>query len=158
MPMTPEQMQAVLARRKARLAKEEVLWAAYQATKDSRNSVQDDLDYLREHCSDRNQVKRLFDEDYCNNDFEYDIDKDEYVSTMASASESDEESDEEEEDNENYECEECGIKVIAADIPEDESWCIAYGSLSMAFCKPCYERSWAEHPENPANEESDDAT
>ena len=61
---------------------------------------------------------------------------------------------EEEEDNENYECEECGIEVIAADIPEDESWCLAYGCLSMAFCKPCYERSWAEHPDNPANQDS----
>ena len=25
----------------------------------------------------------------------------------------------------------------------------------MAFCKPCYERSWAKHPENPANKDSD---
>ena len=60
---------------------------------------------------------------------------------------------ESESEDEDYECEECGIRVIAAEIPEDESWCIAYGCLSMAFCKPCYERSWAEHPENPANPE-----
>ena len=56
---------------------------------------------------------------------------------------------------EDYECEECGVQVIAADIPENECRSIAYGCLSMAFCKPCYERSWAEHPENPANEDSD---
>ena len=66
---------------------------------------------------------------------------------------------EDEDENEDYECEECGVQVIAADIPENECRSIAYGSLSMAFCKPCYERSWAEHPENPANaskDESDD--
>ena len=55
-------------------------------------------------------------------------------------------------ENEDYECEECGVSVIAADIPENECREIAYGCLSMAFCKPCYERSWAEHPENPTNE------
>ena len=58
-------------------------------------------------------------------------------------------------ENEDYECEECGVQVIAADIPENECREIAYGCLSMAFCKPCYERSWAEHPENPANKDSD---
>ena len=66
----------------------------------------------------------------------------------------DEESSDEDMD-EDYECEECGVQVIAADIPENECRSIAYGCLSMAFCKPCYERSWAEHPENPANEDSD---
>ena len=30
-------------------------------------------------------------------------------------------------------------------------WMPQYG----LFCKPCYERSWAEHPENPANKNSD---
>ena len=59
------------------------------------------------------------------------------------------------EEGEDYECEECGTEVVAADIPEDESWCLAYGSLSMAFCKACYERSWAEHPDNPVNKESE---
>ena len=60
-----------------------------------------------------------------------------------------------EDEDEDYKCEECGVQVIAADIPENECRSIAYGSLSMAFCKPCYERSWAEHPENPANKDSD---
>ena len=55
------------------------------------------------------------------------------------------------ETDEDYECEECGVQVIAADIPENECREIAYGCLSMAFCKPCYERSWAEHPDNPAS-------
>ena len=71
-------------------------------------------------------------------------------------SDSDEDTDDEDEsENEDYECEECGVQVIAADIPENECWSIAYGCLSLAFCKPCYERSWAEHPENPANKDSD---
>ena len=57
-------------------------------------------------------------------------------------------------ENEDYECEECGVQVNADDIPENESWGLAYGCLSMNFCKPCYERSWAEHPDNPANQDS----
>ena len=60
-----------------------------------------------------------------------------------------------EDEDEDYKCEECGVQVIAADIPENECRSIAYGSLSMAFCKPCYECNWAEHPENPANKDSD---
>ena len=58
---------------------------------------------------------------------------------------------------EDYECEECGVQVIAADIPENECRSIAYGCISIAFCKPCYECNWAEHPENPANESKDDS-
>ena len=38
------------------------------------------------------------------------------------------------------ECEGCGVKVIFADIFENESLPIARGCLSSLRCKPCYER------------------
>ena len=57
---------------------EDRLWEHYQDTKGHRNSIDGDLNYLREHCKDANQIKRLFDEDNRQEGYAYDIDKDEY--------------------------------------------------------------------------------
>ena len=57
---------------------DERLTAEYEATKDNRNSVSDDLEYLLFHCENDKQVKRIFDEDYAGQ-FYYDIDKGEYL-------------------------------------------------------------------------------
>ena len=57
---------------------DERLTAEYEATKDYRNSVSDDLEYLKFHCDNKKQVKRIFDEDY-EGQFYYDIDKDTYL-------------------------------------------------------------------------------
>ena len=97
-------------------------------------------------------------EKVCVNELDTDEEPDEEPDEV-DENEARQDSDSDEDTDEDYECEECGVQVIAADIPENECRSIAYGSLSMAFCKPCYERSWAEHPENPANaskDESDD--
>ena len=52
--------------------------------------------------------------------------------------------------NDNYECEDCGVLV------KGEHWGLSYGALSMSFCKDCYERNWAEHPDNPTKEEDEE--
>ena len=72
---------------------EDRLWEHYQDTKGHRNSIDGDLNYLREHCKDANQIKRLFDEDNRQEGYAYDIDKDEYYKY-------DEDSDEEDTDEE----------------------------------------------------------
>jgi hypothetical protein len=56
---------------------DDIIITEYRATKDSRNSVQDDLNYLKFHCSCRKQIKRIFDDDY-EGQFVYNIKEDEY--------------------------------------------------------------------------------
>ena len=57
---------------------DERLTAEYEATKDHRNSVSDDLEYLKFHCDNKKQVKRIFDGDY-EGQFYYDIEEDDYL-------------------------------------------------------------------------------
>ena len=94
---TDEQYKQFYQKYLEKLEKEEDerLTAEYEATKDHRNSVIDDLDYLMFHCKNKKQVKRIFDEDYAG-EFYYDIDKDDYLKV----SEEEEEEEEEEEDEE----------------------------------------------------------
>ena len=43
--------------------------------------------------------------------------------------------------------------MIYAEIPDDEDWSLSYGCMDMAFCKDCYERNKAEHPDFQASNE-----
>ena len=72
---------------------DECLIAVYEATKDNRNSVGDDLEYLKFHCNNKKHVKRIFDEDY-EGQFYYDLVKDDYF--PVDYSDDEEDSDDEE--------------------------------------------------------------
>ena len=56
-----------------------------------------------------------------------------------------------------YTCKGCGVQVIIDhNFLEKEGRSIGLECLWTGCCKPCYERSWAEHPDNPANVCSED--
>jgi hypothetical protein len=113
------------------MTEDERLIAEYEATKDHRNSVSDDLEYLMFHCKNKNQVKRIFDEDY-EGQFYYDIDKDTYLK---------EEEEDDEDEPEHDCCCKCGRYWKIGPICD-------CGCSHRAFCYICAEEDETQEEED----------